>query len=42
MFRLDRIADMVVGQKFRPEPDKSLATFYAKEAARGSIPRKSS
>ena len=39
MFRLDRISGMSVGEVFRAERDKSLATFYARESARGHMPR---
>lgn len=31
MFRVDRISAMTEGERFRPEREKSLAAFYAKE-----------
>lgn len=35
MFRIDRMDRMQEGERFRADPDKSLAAFYAHESRRG-------
>lgn len=38
VFRLDRIAAMTEGERFREEPDKSLRTYYEEQRRKGNIP----
>ncbi len=37
MFRLDGITSHVMGDQFRPEPDKSLKAFYGQHVQRGHM-----
>ncbi|OWU86294.1 DeoR family transcriptional regulator [Oceanicola sp. 22II-s10i] len=38
-FRLDRVAAMAEGERFRPERDKSARAYYERERTMGRIPR---